>query len=79
MVGFFVGATVAALLQLVRTRDRRVLPLVVLFLCLAQAHSRDWRDPWKDRFHYAAGAAGLVLLFLLSRVRPAHETRLPRG
>ena len=69
MVGFYVAATVVALMQLVRTRDRRVLALLALFACLAQAHSRRWDDPWLDRFHVAAGASGLVLLFVLGRER----------
>ena len=34
-------------MQLLRTRDRRVLPLLALFLCLAEAHSRNWDDPWR--------------------------------
>lgn len=70
MVPFFIAATVVALMQLLRTRDRRVLPLLVLFVCLAQAHSRDWRDPWRDRFHFLAGGCGLVLLLMLS---PGHK------
>ena len=68
MVGFFIAATVVALMQLLRTRDRRVLPLLLLFVCLAQAHSRDWRD----RFHFLAGGCGLVLLLMLgSAHKPA--------
>jgi hypothetical protein len=70
VVGFFVAATVVALMQLLRTRDWRALPLLLLFLCLAQAHSRDWRDPWRDRFHFLAGGCGLALLFVLS---PGHK------
>lgn len=65
LTGFFVAATVAALLQFLRTREKRLLPLLVLFACLAAAHSRDdWyaARPW----HFAAGAAGLVLLVLLT-------------
>ena len=69
MTGFFIAATVVALMQLVRTRDRRVLGLLALFVCLALAHSRRWDDPWKDRFHYAAGASGLALLFVLAHDR----------
>ena len=65
LAGFFVAATVVALLQYVRTRERRLLPLLALFACLAVAHSRDdWyaARPW----HIAAGAAGLVLLVVLT-------------
>ena len=69
MTAFFIGATVITLMQLVRTRDRRVPALLALFLCLALAHSRRWDDPWKDRWHYAAGACGLTLLFVLAHDR----------
>jgi hypothetical protein len=69
LVGFYVAAMVVALMQLVRTRDRRVLPLLALFVCLAEAHSRTWDDPWHDRFHLGAGLAGLTLLFVLGRER----------
>ena len=64
LVGFFVAATVVALMQLVRTRERRLVPLLVLFACLAAAHAQtDWHAarPW----HLAAGFAGLVLLVVL--------------
>jgi hypothetical protein len=65
LTGFFVAATVVCLIQLVRTRAWTLLPLLALFACLAVAHSRDdWfaARPW----HYAAGAAGLVLLVALT-------------
>jgi hypothetical protein len=60
-----VAATVVTLLQWLRVRERRLLPLLALFALLAVAHSRgDWyaARPW----HIAAGAAGLVLLAMLS-------------
>ena len=66
MVGFFVAATVVTLIQLLRVRERRLLPLLALFVLLALAHSREWWDPWGRRFHLAAGGAGLALLAALS-------------
>jgi hypothetical protein len=69
VVGFFVGATAVALVQLVRLRDLRILPLLAMFAMLAVAHSRP--DGWAARpWHYAAGAAGLVLLLMLSPRHP---------
>ena len=65
MVGFFVAASVVTLMQFLRVRDPRVLLLLVLFVCLAGAHSLDWSDPWKDRLHLAAGLAGLGLVLVL--------------
>ena len=70
MVGLFVGATVVALLQYLRLRDRRLLPLVALFAFQAQALSREWWDVWKDVFQAAACAAGLFLLLMLSPRHP---------
>ena len=71
MVGFFVAASVVTALQFLRVKDRRLLLLLALFVCLAVGHHLDWRDPWKDRFHFAAGFAGLGLLVALGpRHRP---------
>ncbi|MCM2257150.1 MAG: hypothetical protein NDJ94_15995 [Vicinamibacteria bacterium] len=67
MTAFFLAAAATALVDFVRRRDRRVLPLIALFACLATAHSREWWDPWRDRFHFAAGACGLTLLLMLGR------------
>jgi hypothetical protein len=66
MVGFFVAATVVTLVQYLRHRDRRMLPLLALFVLLAVAHSRQPSDPWAGRFHLAAGTAGLALLVMVS-------------
>jgi hypothetical protein len=71
VVGLYVAASVVTLLQLLRLKDRRLLLLLALFLCLAEAHSLEWWDPWKDRFHVAAAAAGLGMVLALSpRHRP---------
>ena len=73
MTGFFVAATLVTLWQWLRLKDPRVLALLVLFACLATAHARgDWYAA--RPFHYAAGGAGLVLLYLLSP-RPPRADR----
>ena len=66
MVGGFIAATVVTLVQYLRLHDRRLLPLLALFACQAQALSREWYDFWKDVFQAGACAAGLVLLLMLS-------------
>jgi hypothetical protein len=66
MTGAYVAATVVALVQYLRLKDRRVLLLVALFACQAQALARDWFDFWKDVFQAGACAAGLVLLLALT-------------
>ena len=69
MVSFFVASTVVTLLQYLRIREARLLPLLALFAMLALAHSRDdWRA--SRAFHLGAGAAGLALLVMLS---PRHS------
>jgi len=66
MVGFFVGAGVATTLLFLRTREKRLIVLVLMFLALGAAHSLDWQSPWKDRLHYAAGFLGLGLALLIA-------------
>ncbi len=69
MIGFAVAATVVTLMQYVRLRDARFLPLVAMFALLAVAHSRaDWYAA--RPFHFAAAGAGLVMVAMLS---PRHH------
>ena len=70
MTSFFVASTVVTLVQYLRVREARLLPLLAMFAMLALAHSRDdWRA--SRAFHLVAGAAGLVLLVMLSPRHPA--------
>ena len=73
LVGFFIAATVVTLMQFVRTRERRLLPLLALFACLAVAHSQtDWRAA--RQWHLVAGLAGLVLVVVIP---PRHHVGRP--
>lgn len=65
VIGFFVAATVVALMQFLRTHDKRVLPLMVLFLAQAGAYVFEWWEPWRWRLEVMSGLAGLVLLACL--------------
>ena len=70
VVGFYVAAAVITLLQYIRVRDRRLLPLMAMFALLAAAHDQtDWFVA--RRLHFAAGACGLLLLGMLGWRRPA--------
>jgi hypothetical protein len=70
--GFYVAATVVILLQWLRVKEKRLLPLLAMFALLSIAHTRDdWfaARPW----HIAGGIAGLFLVFMLSpRHPPTH-------
>jgi hypothetical protein len=66
MIGLYVTAAIVTLFQYLRHRDRRLLPLVVLFAFQAQALSRAWPDVWKDVFQGAACLAGLALVLMLT-------------
>jgi hypothetical protein len=73
LLALFVAATVVTLVQYLRFRDRKLLPLLALFAFLGLAHSRGEWDHWGRLFHFAAGASGLVLLLALS---PRHTMRM---
>jgi hypothetical protein len=66
LVGSFVAATVVALLQFLRARDRRLLLLAAMLAFQAQALSREWDDTWRDVFQVGVCAAGLGLVLALS-------------
>ena len=66
LVAFFVAATVVTLLQYLRVRDWRFLPLLVLFALLAAAHFRGDRDGWGRLLHFGAGLAGLAAVVAMS-------------
>jgi hypothetical protein len=70
LVAFHLAGAVLALFQLVRARDRRLLPLVLFFLCEACGHHLGEWDNIGRWFLYGSGACGLWLLFLLT-----HGTR----
>jgi hypothetical protein len=65
MTGPFVGATVVALLQYFRSRDRRLLLLAAMLLLQAFSLTREWWDVWKDVAQGAVCVLGLVLALLL--------------
>jgi hypothetical protein len=77
MIGAYVASMVVTLVQYVRLRDRKLLPLLALFAFQAIALSRDWWDYEKELFQTAACASGLVLLLVLTLGRPASPPPAP--
>jgi len=67
--GYFFAGLGVTLVQYLRRRDRRLLPLMALFAALAAAETREEWDPWQDGLRLVAGGAALVLVALLSRDR----------
>jgi hypothetical protein len=76
MSGLYVAAAVVTLMHWLRMKDRRLLPLLLLFTMMAAAHSFEWWHPWHYAFELAAIACGLALLPLTDRRgRAAAATR----
>jgi len=71
VIGAYIASMVVTLVQYLRLRDRRLLPLLALFAFQALALTRDWWDYKKEVFQTASCAAGLVLLLVLTMRRPA--------
>lgn len=72
IVSFFVAATAVTLVQFLRVREPKLVPLLVLFGLLGLAHTHEY---WESSFkwlHLLAGTAGLVLMYLVS---PRHQPR----
>ena len=70
MIGGFVAATVVALLQYLRSRDRRLLLLTAMFLLQAFSLTREWWDAWKDISQGAVCLVGVALVLTLGPARP---------
>ena len=66
MTGFWVASTLVGLLQFLRTRDRRLLPLLVLFALAALARYAGPGTALGLTADLGSSCAGLVLLFLLA-------------
>jgi len=64
--GLFVAAAVVTVVQFLRLRDRRLLPLAFLFAFLAGVEGREPWEAWRRRFQVGALASGLALLAMLS-------------
>jgi hypothetical protein len=77
MSGFYVAATVVTLIHWLRMKERRLLPILFLFVMMAVAHSFEWWHPWHYAFEFAAIVSGLTLLPLTDRRRG--EAATPRS
>jgi len=67
LTGAFVALTVVALVQFVRSQDRRLLPVMAMAALQAFALSLESWHTLKDISQGAVCIAGLVLIFMLNR------------
>jgi hypothetical protein len=66
VAGLYVGALAVALVQVLRNRDLRLLPVLALLAFLAAAHARGIPGRVAWACHVAAGVSALVVVFALS-------------
>ena len=66
MIACLLAATIVTLAQYLRLKDRRLLPMVGLFACLAVSHSQGEWDPWGRAFLFGALGMGLLEVLVLS-------------
>jgi hypothetical protein len=64
-VAFFIAAAVVTVLQFIRVREHKLLPLMALFALAAAGHAADDAS-WARWLHLLSGAAGLALVVMLA-------------
>jgi len=72
MGGLFVAAAVVSALLFLRAHERRLIPLALMFACLAGVEAREGWETAHRRWKLGALGAGLALAAMLARpaVRP---------
>jgi len=75
MAAFYFASTVVALIQYMRVRDLRLVPLTLLFALQAAGHGVGGWTGWGRFWHFLAGLSGLVLMLMLSRRPHPHPKR----
>jgi len=67
VIGIYVASSVVTLMHWLRVHDRRLLPLIGLFLALAAAESLEPWQYWRSAIQVLGAACGLSLLPMLDR------------
>jgi hypothetical protein len=67
VAGVFIASAVVTLMRWLQVHDKRLLPLMGLFLMLGAAESLEWWHRWRYAFDLGAAACGLVLVPMLDR------------
>jgi hypothetical protein len=67
VAGIFMASAVVTLMRWLQIHDKRLLPLMGLFLMLGAAESLEWWHRWRYAFDIAAAAFGLALVPMLDR------------
>ena len=71
MSGAYVGALVVAAVRFAQSREKKLLPLMVLFVLLTAAHVRDAPSRAASWIHLAAGFAGMVTTLVIAPYPPS--------
>jgi hypothetical protein len=67
VAGIYAASTVVTLMHWLRVHDRRLLPLMGLFLTMAAAESLEPWHYWRSALQVLGAACGLALLPMLDR------------
>lgn len=70
MGGLFVAAAVVSAILFLRAREWRLVPLALMFACLAGVESREGWETAHRRWKMGALGAGLALAAMLARPAP---------
>lgn len=71
MAGAFIGVIVVALVRFIQTRERRLVPVMLLFVLLAIAGTRAPGSRGASLWHLAAGLMGVAVVIAVAPRPPA--------
>lgn len=73
MPGVYVGAAVATLIRFIQSRERKLLPVLALFVLVAIALTRTPGSRSASLWHIAAGLSGLAVVFAVAPRPPSRH------
>jgi hypothetical protein len=73
MIGVWVGVLVVAVLRFVQSRERKLMPVIVLSVLLLVALSREPGARFASLWHLAAGLAGFAVVLAVAPYPPTRR------